>query len=161
MKKKLLLIFFLTGFCKAQTTQYNCGIIIKTEGKAIQTLLFESIQLHPGNFVKWTNEYDLTWSEYGKYTITGDTLKLDLYESKRMDQNNTSQSFKVVDSLVTINEKPYQVKYYLISGNNLYFMTMKGKKFKPVKRIYDSSLPKPFGWLFGNGRKYFYRKETE
>lgn len=121
-------------------------------------LLYESIQLHPGNFVKWTSEYDLSWSEYGRYTISGDTLRLDLYDEISMDQNSTSRSFKVADSLAAANVKPYNVKYYLISGDNLQFLTLKNKKLKPVKRIYDSSLPKPLGWLFGNGRKYIYHK---
>jgi hypothetical protein len=158
MNKFLLLALFLTGFCKAQTTQYSCGVIMKTEGKTAEVLLYESIELHPGNFIKWNSEYDLTFSEFGKYTIKGDTLMLELYNSKNMDLNSTGQCFKVVDSLVASNAKPYEVKYYLISGDSLTFLTLKGKKLKPAKRIYDDSLPKPFGWLFGNGRKYIYRK---
>jgi hypothetical protein len=159
MKKILLLALFLTVFCKAQDTiQYSCGVVMKTEGKTSEILLYESFELHPGNFVKWNSEYDLTFSEYGKYAIEGDTLKLELYSSKNMDLNDTSHCFKVVDSLAASNAKPYQVKYYLISGDNLTFLTLKGKRLKPVKRIYDHSLPRTMGWLFGNGRKYIYRK---
>lgn len=159
MKKIILLTLLATCFCKAQDTiQYTCSVVLNKTGNHVNTLLYESMQLHPDNFVIWTNEYDLRWSEYGKYTITGDTLRLDLYDGISMNPNSTSQSFRVADSLAAANVKPYEVKYYLMTGENLQFLTLKGKKLKPAKRIYDSSLRRTLGWLFGNGRKYIYRK---
>lgn len=159
MKKIILLTLLATCFCKAQDTiQYTCSVVLNKTGNHVNTLLYESMQLHPGNFVKWTNEYDLRCSEYGKYTIKDNMLMLELYNSKAMDENHTGQCFKVVDSLVALHAKPHLIRYYQISGDNLQFLTLKGKKLKPAKRIYDSSLRKPLGWLFGNGRKYIYRK---
>lgn len=130
MKLKIfipLLLIWITKV-KAQDTIKYVEII----GDA---LLYESFELYPDSTFKWTSEYDLTFSEYGKYKINDKILELNYYTGSK-----------------NIHSKPTRIERYIIEHDKLVIL----KNSKKIKRRKDPSLRKGLGWLFGH--KYIIRK---
>jgi len=104
---------------------------------------YESIELYPNNRFKWSQEYDLSWSEFGTYELSIRKLTLKYFYL-------SEEQFK--DSIEIKN--PYRVETFLIEGNQLYRLNHKGKK---IKRIRDKSYKTKWSWLLGH--KYRIRKK--
>lgn len=129
------------GFAQ-DTIRYN-GIIA-------DRLLYESIELYPNNTFKWTSEYDLSFSTYGKYHIDDNRLQLNHYINWIKPKTMT-----LSDSIATI-EKPTESEIYIISDEKMFRTDDRGKK---KRRIRDRSLKTPWSWLIGH--KYVFLKEEE
>jgi hypothetical protein len=127
MIKRLFAILILTtiGFLSKTYAQDT----IKYVGKLDGILIYESIELYSDSTFKWTSEYDLSWSEFGKYNLSEQTLILNFKE--------------------TAGNK---VKTYMIENDKMYLIDNKGNK---VKRVKDKSVKLKWSWL-KNGRHKFY-----
>ena len=124
---------------KAQDTLKYIGLVKNT-------LLYESIELYENKTFKWTNEYDLVFSSYGKYEIIGDTLILDFYidlnEPKTM---NISDSIKYVSNIDRTSR-------FIIENKKLFRLNSKGKIEKSIK---DRSIRTKWSWLLGHKYEYY------
>ncbi len=127
------------GFAQ-DTIRYN-GIIA-------DKLFYESIELYSDNTFKWTSEYDLSFSSYGKYHIEDNRLQLNHYIDWTKPETMT-----LADSIATI-DKPIKSEIFIMNGEKMYRTDDRGKK---KKRIRDRSLETPWSWLFGH--KYVLLKE--
>jgi len=99
-------------------------------------MLYETIELYPDKSFKWTSEYDLSWSEYGTYTIEEDELKLEYYTKSPNTNPRTSNT-----------QIPDKIEIFEIEGNLIYRLNRKGKK---IKRIKDRSFKIGLSWIFGH-----------
>ena len=143
---KIIKVLFLAllpsiGFAQ-DTIRYN-GIIA-------DKLLYESIELYPDNTFKWTSEYDLSFSTYGKYHIDDNRLHLNHYIDWIKPKTMT-----LADSIATLDQ-PTESEIFIMSGEKMYRTDDKGKK---KRRIRDQSLKTPWSWLFGH--KYVLLREEK
>jgi hypothetical protein len=120
-----ILIIITTGFLSKTFAQDTIRYI----GKLDNYLIYESIELYSDSTFKWTSEYDLSWSEFGRYKLTDQILILNFNE--------------------TVGNK---VKTYVIENDKMYVLDNKGKK---TERIKDKSVKTKWSWL-RNGRHKFY-----
>ena len=107
--------------------------------------LIETIELYPDSTFKWTNEYDLTWSEYGQYKIADNKLTLNHFIF-----SDYPETMSLRDSISTI-EKPTQTRLLEIEKNRIYPLTEKGKRKTKMK---DPYFKRKWGWLLGNRFEY-------
>lgn len=129
MKKRLfaILIFITTGFLGKTFAQDTIRYVGKLDG----FLIYESIELYSDSTLKWTSEYDLSWSEYGKYKLSDQTLILNFDE--------------------TAGNK---VKTYTLENDKMYLIDKSGKK---VKKIKDKSVKIKGSWIrFGKHEYCFF-----
>jgi len=149
----LLLLLCAAGTTYAQDTlQYKCSLY---SGKQTM-LLYESLQLYSNGTFAQTSEYDLYMHQFGRYTKTNDSLTLNVYtKAEDIVGSDYKKAGRVVDSLAQI-AAPDQIIKYAIKGEQLQIINPNGNI---QNRIIEDSLPKLFGWLFGNRHKYYYRKE--
>lgn len=132
MIKRLFAILILTtiGFLSKTYAQDT----IKYVGKLDGFLIYESIELYSDSTFKWTSEYDLSWSEFGKYKLSDQTLILIF--------NETSGN---------------KVKTYMIENDKMYLVDKSGKK---VKKIKDKSVKFKGCWIrFGKHAYCFYKEK--
>jgi hypothetical protein len=131
MKKRLfaILIFIATGFLGKTFAQDTIRYVGKLDG----FLIYESIELYPDSIFKWTSEYDLSWSEFGKYKLSDQTLTLNFNE--------------------TWGNK---VKTYEIENDKMYLLDNKGNK---IERIKDKSVKLKWSWLRNGHHKYYFIKQ--
>ena len=131
MIKKLLtiLIFITIGFTSKTIAQDT----IRYVGKLDDFLIYESIELYSDSTFKWTSEYDLSWSEFGKYKLTDQILILNFSE--------------------TWGNK---VKTYMIEDDKMYMLDNKGNK---LERIEDKSIKKKWSWLRNERHKFYFIKQ--
>jgi len=107
--------------------------------------LLETIELYPDRTFKWTNEYDLTWSEYGKYQIADNKLTLNHYIF-----SDYPKTMSLKDSISKI-EKPSQTRIFEIENNRIYPLTKKGKRITKMK---DPYYRRKWSWILGNRFEY-------
>jgi hypothetical protein len=141
MKNRIILftiLLFLVIKLSAQDTIRYLGLLNKS-------LRYESIELYNDHTFKLTNEYDLSWSQYGSYRIANDTLILNTYfDFTKPKTMSISDSIKIISSKYDIQ----RFRKYIIAGDKLCATNRRGKK---VKKIKDSSI----GSLF-NGHRFNY-----
>ncbi|WP_330096234.1 hypothetical protein [Flagellimonas taeanensis] len=118
---------------------------IRLKGLLRETFLLESFELYPDKTFKWTNEYDLSWSEYGEYKIENNILTLDFYIFL---WEPTSMSIK--DSIAE-SPKKLNTRIFEIGGKRVYPITEKGKRIIKMK---DPYYRRKWSWLFGNRYEY-------
>jgi len=131
MIKKLLtiLIFISTGFLSKTFAQDT----IRYVGKLDDFLIYESIELYSDSTFKWTSEYDLSWSEFGKYKLLDQILILNFNESGGN-----------------------KVKTYMIENDKMYLLDNSGRKIKKIK---DKSVKTKRSWIrFGKHDYCFYQE---
>ncbi|UAB82317.1 hypothetical protein INR76_06035 [Marixanthomonas sp. SCSIO 43207] len=143
MKIIYLSIFLIGTNLYAQDTIVYKGILRNT-------FLIETIELYSDSTFKWTNEYDLSWSEYGKYKIAENKLILDHYIFSVYPE-----TMSLKDSIATL-EKPTQTRILEIENNRIYPMSDKGKRITKMK---DPYFRRKWGWLFGNRFEYKITRE--
>jgi len=132
MIKKLItiLIFITFGFLSKISAQDT----IRYVGKLDDLLIYESIELYSDSTFKWTSEYDLSWSEYGKYKLSEQKLTLNFNES---GEN--------------------KIKTYEIEKDKMYLLDKNGLK---VKKLKDKSFKTKWSWLkFGKHDYCFYQEK--
>ena len=123
-----ILIFIATGFLSKTIAQDT----IKFVGKLDGFLIYESIELYSDLTFKWTVDYDLLWSEFGKYKLSEQTLTLHF--------NETGGN---------------KVRTYMIENDKMYLIGKSGKK---VKKIKDKSMKFKGDWIrFGKHHYCFYK----
>ena len=115
------------------------------QGVLRDDFLIETIELYPDSTFKWTNEYDLTWSEYGRYKIADNKLTLNHFIF-----SDYPETMSLKDSISTI-EKPTQTRILEIDGNRIYPLTEKGKR---KTKMEDPFFRRKWGWLLGNRFEY-------
>jgi len=136
---KLQEVIIVIGLCfsissiSAQESQDT----IRYEGIA-GIMFYESIELYPNSYFKWTSEYDLSWSKFGIYEINDKKLILKYYDVLN-ESNKTLSSGKI--------ESPDKTEFFLIGENQIYRLNKRGKK---IKRIRDKSFRYKMSWLFGH-----------
>ncbi|OAD42373.1 hypothetical protein [Polaribacter atrinae] len=142
MKKILniftLILIFNIGKSFGQDT-------IRLKGHLRETFLLESFELYPDKTFKWTNEYDLSWSEYGEYKIEKNKLTFDFYIWM---WKPTSMSIK--DSISKVPKK-LSTRIFEIDEKRIYPITEKGKR---VIKMKDPYYRRKWSWLFGNKYEY-------
>lgn len=138
MKIIYIVIFLIGTNSFAQDTIVYKGIL---RGD----FLLETIKLYPDSTFKWTNEYDLTWSEYGKYKIAENKLVL-----KHFIFSEYPETMSLKDSISQI-EKPSKTRIFKIENNRIYPITEKGKRITKIK---DPYYRRKWGWLLGNRFEY-------
>lgn len=111
-----ILIFIIAGFLSKTSAQDTIRYISKLDG----FLIYDSIELYSDSTFKWTSEYDLSWSEYGKYKLSDQILILNF--------NETGGN---------------KVKTYIIETDKMY-LTEKGKKATKIK---DKSVKTKWSWI--------------
>jgi hypothetical protein len=107
-------------------------------------LLYESIELYTDGTFKWTSEYDLSWSEYGLYKVTNETLLLNYYPG-----------INKISKEISVSEKPIKVEEFEIYQNKLYLLDQNGHRIKKRK---DKSIKTKWSWIYGNRHKYEIKK---
>jgi len=134
IKKYCLTIFliFTISLIKAQDTITYIG--------KLDVMLYESIELYPDSTFKWTSEYDLSWSEYGFYSINDGILKLDFYI------NFSDKSSEL---------EPDKIKKYQLVNDKMYLLDSKGKV---IKKIQDKSFRTKRSWFRNGQHKYTFYK---
>ncbi|WP_375334486.1 hypothetical protein [Flagellimonas sp. C4] len=138
MKILFLLTLLNTANIFAQETIVYKGILKNT-------FLIETIELYPDSTFKWTNEYDLSWSEYGIYKIAENKLILDHYIFSVYPE-----TMSLKDSISTL-KKPTQTRILEMENNRIYPLTKKGKRITKMKNSY---FRRKWGWLLGNRFEY-------
>jgi len=133
-----ILIFSIGMNLSAQDTIVYKGILRND-------FLLETIELYPDRTFKWTNEYDLTWSEYGKYQIADNKLTLNHYIF-----SDYPKTMSLKDSISKI-EKPSQTRIFEIENNRIYPLTKKGKRITKMK---DPYYRRKWSWILGNRFEY-------
>ena len=131
MIKRILtiLIFITIGFLSKSFAQDT----IRYVGKLDDFLIYESIELYSDSTFKWTSEYDLSWSEFGKYKLSDQILILNFNETRGI-----------------------KVKTYMIENDKMYLID-KGRK---VKKIKDKSVKSKLSWIrFSNHDYSFYQEK--
>ncbi|WP_024769512.1 hypothetical protein [Aquimarina macrocephali] len=118
---------------------------IKLKGHLRETFLLESFEMYPDKTFKWTNEYDLSWSEYGGYKIEKNKLIFDFYIWM---WKPTSMSIR--DSIAK-TPKILNTRIFEIEGKRVYPITEKGKRIIKMK---DPYYRRKWSWLFGNRYEY-------
>lgn len=118
---------------------------IRIKGHLRETFLLESFELYPDKTFKWTNEYDLSWNEYGKYKIEKNELTFDFYIWM---WEPTSMSIK--DSIVEVPKK-LNTRIFEIDGKRIYPLAENGKRIIKMK---DPYYRRKWSWLFGNSYEY-------
>ncbi|WP_438423732.1 hypothetical protein [Aquimarina macrocephali] len=118
---------------------------IKLKGHLRETFLLESFEMYPDKTFKWTNEYDLSWSEYGEYKIEKNKLIFDFYIWM---WKPTSMSIR--DSIAK-TPKILNTRIFEIEGKRVYPITEKGKRIIKMK---DPYYRRKWSWLFGNRYEY-------
>ena len=122
-----ILILITIGFL----SKIHAQDTIKYVGKLDGFLIYESIELYSDSTFKWTSEYDLSWSEFGKYKLSDQTLTLNFNESGGN-----------------------KVKTYTIENDKMYLIN-NGRK---VKKIKDKSVKSKWSWIrFGKHDYSFYQ----
>ncbi|GAB2779636.1 hypothetical protein [Salinimicrobium soli] len=115
------------------------------QGVLRDNILIETIELYPDSTFKWTNEYDLSWSEYGRYKMTENQLILNHYIIWHYPK-----TMSLRDSISTI-EKPMQTRVLEIENNRIYPLSENGKRKTKMK---DPFFKRKWGWLLGNRFDY-------
>ncbi|OAD46426.1 hypothetical protein LPB303_02520 [Polaribacter atrinae] len=118
---------------------------IRIKGNLRETFLLESFELYPDKTFKWTNEYDLSWSEYGEYKIKENKLTFDFYIFM---WKPISMSIK--DS-ISQTPKILNTRIFEIEGKRIYPISEKGKRIIKMK---DPYYKRKWSWLFGNKYEY-------
>jgi hypothetical protein len=118
---------------------------IRLQGNLRETFLLESFELYPDKTFKWTNEYDLSWSEYGEYKINENKLTFDFYIFmwKPISMN-------IKDSIAQ-TPKILNTRIFEIDGKRIYPISEKGKRIIKMK---DPYYRRKWSWLFGNKYEY-------
>ena len=132
----VILVFGMEG--RAQDTVVYKGIL---RGD----FLIETIKLYPDSTFEWTNEYDLTWSQYGKYKLVDNKLILDFYIF-----SDYPETMSLKDSISYIAEKS-ESRRYEIENNRIYPLTDQGKR---ITKMEDPYFRRKWGWLLGNRFEY-------
>jgi hypothetical protein len=114
-----------------------------------ETFPIETIELYPDSTFKWTNEFDISWDEYGKYELKNNQLILDsyliaLYPSSMSLKDSISFLSKVIDR-----------KIYDIENERIYPLDDKGKRIIKFKHPYYK---KKRQWIWGNKHEYIILK---
>ncbi|MFK7807265.1 MAG: hypothetical protein AB8F74_05615 [Saprospiraceae bacterium] len=136
-------VYIVVGLCfsinciSAQGSQDT----IRYEGLA-GIMFYESIELYPNSYFKWTLEYDLTWSEFGIYEIKDEKLILKYYDVLN-ESNKTLLSGKI--------EFPDKTEFFKVKENQIYRLNKWGRK---IKRIRDRSFSYKMSWLFGHKYRF-------
>ncbi len=129
---------------------------IKYKGLFVNCFLMESYTLYPDSTFKWTSEFDLSWNEYGKYTLIDSIYKLEFYV-----EMNYPKTMTLKDSIEVAkrNYKPIRTEFLEDAGENLHYVD-ENRKRSPTKL--KAPCKRPFGWLFGNKYQYvIYRVDDE
>jgi hypothetical protein len=137
MKKCVVLfIIFLSVISKGSSQD-----TIRYSGKIKDIILYESLELYHDNTFKWTSEYDLTFSRYGIYSISKDTLKLYFFDI------NPPKTMSITDSIKLI-KTPSEMSRYIFYKNKLYWTNRRGKRTSWIKE--------PSLWTFWTGHRFKY-----
>lgn len=137
--KVISIIIFLIG------TNFYAQDTIVYKGILRGDFLLETIELFPDSTFKWTNEYDLTWSEYGNYKIADKKLIL-----KHFIFLDYPETMSLNDSISKI-DKPTKTRILEIENNRIYPVTEKGERITKMK---DPYFRRKWGWLLGNRFEY-------
>lgn len=123
------MIFITAGFLSKTFAQDTIRFVSKLNG----FLIYESIELYSDSTFKWTSEYDLSWSEFGKYKLSDQILILDF--------NETGGN---------------KVKTYTIENGKMYLTDKSDKKVKKVK---DKSVKINGSWIRSGKHDYSFDQE--
>ena len=118
---------------------------IKYQGVLKSMFLIETIELYDDNTFKWSNEYDLSWNEYGLYEIKNKQLVLDYYIF-----NDYPKKMSLKDSIKTVKVK-LNTRIFDIEEERIYPLNNKGRRVKKMKNCYFRTR---WSWLFGCRYKY-------
>ena len=146
MKTTAIIIIYL--FVLFEFDLYAQDTIIY-EGILQKSFLIETYELYPDSTFKWTNEYDLIWSEYGKYEIDSNKLVF-----KHFIFSDYPRTMTLPDS-ISLTIQPKEIKTYEIEQNRIYPLNEKGKRITKMK---NSFFKRKCGWLLGNRLDYEVKK---
>lgn len=107
--------------------------------------LIETFEFYPDSTFKWTSEYDLKWSDYGKYKIEKNKLTLDFYIWMIYPE-----TMSLIDSISCIPKK-FRTKNFELEDNRIYTLNKKGRR---ITRKNEGFFRRKWAWLFGNKKKY-------
>ena len=108
-------------------------------------LSIETFEFYPDSTFKWTNEYDLMWSDYGKYKIEGNQLILDFYI-----WITYPKTMSLIDSISCVPKK-FRTKIFEIENNRIYPLNKRGRR---ITRRKETFYKRKWAWLLGNKKKY-------
>ncbi|OFX87820.1 MAG: hypothetical protein A2W99_16020 [Bacteroidetes bacterium GWF2_33_16] len=113
MKKTLFLIisFIAINSYSQDTIRFEK---LQSIGKTY--VLISSIELYNDSSFTWTNEHDLSWSEYGLYEVNEDTLILNFYYHDLDDINKDSIDWVDIKKTKEI----VKIRKYLMIENKMY-----------------------------------------
>ncbi len=80
MKTQEVIIIIGLCFSISYISAQESRDTIRYEGIA-GIMFYESIELYPNSYFKWTSEYDLSWREFGIYEINDEKLILKYYDT--------------------------------------------------------------------------------
>ena len=122
------------------------------------------ITLFKDSIFFWYKAYDLSWYQYGKYSILNDTLILSYYKINDSSLNiNDSLFRKKIKESIDSNNLIEKIEKFIIHGNGLFlpennkFKTSIVKMSKPLLLVY--LFHKPFIHIYKK-KKYKYFFET-
>ena len=113
--------------------------------------LLESFEFYADSTFKWTREYDLRWSTYGTYTLTGTQLKL---QFKLDDSNFYFSRANLKGDLKKIKTVQGE-RILLLMNDKLYALKSNGQKRKWIKNDFFWT---KWSWLTFGYRRLHYRK---
>ncbi|MFA5620180.1 MAG: hypothetical protein WDA08_07750 [Weeksellaceae bacterium] len=111
----------------------------------------ESFTLYPDNTFKWTNEFDLSWDEYGLYKIENNKLTLDYYI---LFDFPSTMSLK--DNISTVPEAEKSIILEM-EEDKLYYVGENGKRLPTMLKF--PFCKRKWGWLIGNKFEYIIYRE--
>jgi len=147
MKVTILIIFSLIALNlhSQDTLRYEK---LQSIGKVY--VLISSIELYDDSSFTWTNEHDLSWSEYGIYEINEDTLILSFYYHDLDNINRDTIDWADIKERKEI----MKIRKHLMIENKMFTIKKNGRLEKWTK---DRTMFRDFWrWLtFGYRRTYF------
>lgn len=148
MKQTLFFIFSfiaINSYCQ-DTIRFEKLQFI---GKKVNVLI-SSIELYNDSSFTWTNEHDLSWSEYGIYEVNKDTLMLNFYYHDLDNINRDSIDWIDIKKTKEI----VKIRKYLMIDNKMYKIKKNGRLEKWTK--YRTMFRDNWRWLtFGIRKTYF------
>lgn len=132
------LYFFLVLLMSFGTYDSNAQDTVRYVGVIADALIYESIELYPDSTFKWRSEYDLSWDEYGVYSIYYDTLVLNYTDAHSIDENNSTPKIRKTEVLI-------------MDGSFLFRLDEKKQR---ITRQKDKSIRTKWSWILGYRHKY-------
>lgn len=142
---RIFILLFLILLSQKIYSQDTINYVGYLKGRVV----LESFEFFEDKTYKWTNEFDLLWSEYGKYSIESNRLILESYIYEKYPKTMTLK-----DSIEK-TDKVIRKRVYELESDRLFLLDNNGNR---ILRTKDTFIRRRWDWLRFRGFEYIIKR---